>query len=107
MSDFSFTVEDRIDTLPEALRSHFPTFLDRRLTETQQLLDQLQRGDLSGIRNYCHRNCGVAASYHLYQFSEIVEELRRRSKRGEIHAQELVELTEEILSYLKQKKSIT
>lgn len=99
MIDYPFTSTDDFNSLPQKLRDYFPTFLDNRISEVEKLIAQLESNDTSGVKAFCHRNGGIASSYHLHRFSELVEELSSRSQTSDCEA--IKRFSKDILVYLK------
>ena len=73
---FFFTTHDKFDDLTGRLREYFPTFVKHRKREFEDLLSALHRKELKVVRDYCHKQLGVAACYRCYQLEELTKNLR-------------------------------
>ena len=100
MIRFDFTTSDSIESLPAKLKEHFPVFLERRIVDTEELIVKLEEGDFDCLKAYCHKNGGVAASYHLNRFSEMIESLRGHTNCAKRDEVAILNLVKEIRSYL-------
>ena len=72
---FEFKTKNDVESLPPKLKKYFPIFLKKRISDICQLKEQLAKQDYSGLKLYCHKQGGIAASYHLFQLEELVLEL--------------------------------
>lgn len=73
---FRFKSENKIENLPPKLKMYFPIFLEKRISELEVLQKSFVNEDLSGFKSFFHRELGIAASYHFYQYEELIEALK-------------------------------
>lgn len=101
---FVFKTEDRIDSLPEKLISYFPTFLSQRFKDLDQLKSEVEINNYKGVSNFCHKQLGIAASYHLFRYEELVKELSKSYK--DENYDHVTYLVKQIDIYLASTKAI-
>lgn len=68
---FEFTREDEIESLEERVKNHFPTFAQNRWVEFTALEQAVESKDFGFIRDYCHKQLGVASCYHCHRLDEL------------------------------------
>lgn len=100
---FEFQTKDEIQTLPEKLLAHFPSFLSKRFVDLEVLKAEVFNEKFSGLSNFCHKQLGIAASYHLYQYEELVQALVKARKEN--NTEQIIYLINEIEEYLVKTKS--
>lgn len=69
---FTFKSENKIESLPPKLKTYFPIFLEKRISELEVLQKSFMNEDHSGFKSFFHRELGIAASYHFYQYEELI-----------------------------------
>ena len=100
---FEFQTKDEVETLPEKLLTHFPIFLSKRLVDLEVLKSEVFNENYSGLSNYCHKQLGIAASYHLYQYEELVKALSKAKKEN--NTEQIIYLVHELETYHEKTKS--
>ena len=80
LMSFVFKKENDFYNLPPKLKIHFSVFLKKRIKDVMELNNQIYNNDYSGLKSFIHKQLGIAASYHLFQFAELVEELADAAK---------------------------
>lgn len=70
---FQFSKKDNIDGLPSGIKTSLPKVLDNRIKEFEEFKLALEDGNFSLIRDYCHKQKGVAACYNLFCLEEIID----------------------------------
>lgn len=73
---FTFKTEDTIEKLPEKLKTYFPVFIKKRKYEFDNFSRAVKAGNLEGFSAFYHNQVGIVASYHLFRYEELVEELK-------------------------------
>lgn len=100
--NFNFTKMDDLAGLPERIKQYFPDYMQHRLQEYQQLKSALEQADFKGIREYCHKQIGVAACYHCYQLEEITRAIQAHARAGNLEP--IADLVGVLEVYLHQLK---
>lgn len=70
---FQFSTKDSIEALPAGIKGSLPKVLSNRVKEFEGFKLALLDGDFTQIRDYCHKQKGVAACYNLYCLEEIID----------------------------------
>lgn len=100
---FIFSKEDKFEDLPEKIRDYLPTFFKNRWEDLKDLEDSIENKDFRGVRDYCHKQVGVATCYNCFKLHEIVLYIQEQAKQ-ENHAN-LLEVQPVIREYLNQLHS--
>ncbi|MAZ48114.1 MAG: hypothetical protein CME65_06105 [Halobacteriovoraceae bacterium] len=97
---FKFSKEDKFENLPEKIRDYLPTFFENRLEDLSDLEYSIEKKDFRGVRDYCHKQVGVATCYNCFKLHEIVLYIQEQAKL-ENHAN-LLEVQPILRDYLTQ-----
>ncbi len=84
---FSFTTQDEINKLHPSIADYFPTFLQHRIDAFKELEVFVTERNFEKIRDYCHKQIGVAANYKCFKLDEVtryIQEFAREEKIQEI-----------------------
>ncbi len=84
MTKFSFTVEDQYEELEPALQEYMPHFVEHRIKELEGFDRAVNDLDFQAIREYCHKQEGIAASYKCYRLEEMAKFIHKFAKLEEI-----------------------
>ena len=86
---FGFTQEDRFDELPKKIRDYLPNFFENRKQDFLDIENAFKELNFQTIRDYCHKQLGVAQCYNCFRLHEIVTVLQvyaREENEGQITA---------------------
>ena len=81
---FIFTKIDLIHDLHSDLRDYMPNFIENRFKEFKELESAVSSNDIKSIRDYCHKQKGVAGSYNCFKLEEITDYMHEFALAGEI-----------------------
>jgi hypothetical protein len=70
---FQFSKKDNIEGLPAGIKGSLPKVLNNRVKEFVGFKTALMDGNFIEIRDYCHKQKGVAACYNLFCLEEIID----------------------------------
>lgn len=81
---FVFTKIDLLHDLHSDLRDYMPNFIENRFKEFKELESAVRSNDIKSIRDYCHKQKGVAASYKCFKLEEVTDYMHKFALEGEI-----------------------
>lgn len=96
-------MKDDVESLPPKLRAYFPIFIAKRISDLAILTLQVEKGDYSGMALFNHKQSGIAASYHLFQYENLNKQLTERYKRSDNEG--IKALLEQMRVYLLETSS--
>ena len=73
---FNFSVEDKFDELPPRIQAYLPTFFKNRWEDFLWFESALKDQNFKEIRDYCHKQIGVATCYNSYKLHEVVRHIQ-------------------------------
>lgn len=96
---FRFSAEDKYDQLPESILCYMQNFVQNRIDGLEELEAFVAVSDFDGIRDYCHKQVGVAGSYYCYKLEEIIKYIQYHARKNDIGP--IQDVIEDLRSYLE------
>ncbi|MAX65865.1 MAG: hypothetical protein QF441_01055 [Bacteriovoracaceae bacterium] len=97
---FHFTTKDEHHSLHPNIKTYMQVFVKHRFLALEKLKTAVASEDIEGIRDFCHKQIGVAASYKCYRLEEITKYIQKHARKTELEPiKEILPVFEE---YLKQ-----
>ena len=100
---FTFTKSDDIHNLHPDIKLYMENFVNNRIIGFSELQKAVTSNNHEGVRNFCHKQLGVAVSYNCHRLDEIcryIQDYARKEEMAPISA-----VMDEFEAYLKDLKS--
>ncbi len=97
---FEFSKTDNIEELHPAIKQYFESFVINRAKAFDQLEAAVENGNFMAIRDYCHDQLGVAASYNCFKLEEAVLYIQDYARKEQLSP--IKEILPKLGSYLRE-----
>lgn len=103
---FEFKTKDNFESLAPKLKEYFPIFIEKRIESVKKVKLETQKSNYSVLKLFSHRELGIAASYQLHQYEELLLALQKAYKLSDYSTVDI--LLEELSEHLSMiQKSIS
>lgn len=100
---FEFTQNDNFEELPKKIRDYLPTFFENRNQDFKEIENAFIELNYQIIRDYCHKQLGVAQCYNCFKLHEIVTVLQSYAR--EENGVQVKAIYSQLKSYLNSLQS--
>ncbi len=102
---FNFKRNDEFESLHPNIASYMTVFVENRLKAFFELEQAVSTADFERIRDFCHGQLGVAASYKCFKLEEIIIYIQGFARKEEMGP--ISEVLPVFRAYLDELKSNT
>lgn len=104
LMSFKFEKSDDFKNLHPNIATYMNTFVTHRIEAFDKFTQYVDNSDFSKIRDYCHGQLGVAASYRCFKLEEVLKYIQRYAREEQIDPiKEVLPVFEEYLKNLKNQ----
>ena len=77
---FTFSAVDKFEELPSRIQEYLPTFFNNRWEDFLWFEKALQEKNFEVMRDYCHKQVGVATCYNCFKLYEITRYIQTHAR---------------------------